>query len=310
MHLEIPSKFNVLIDQAKQVANEVFRKISRKYDLAEHEYPKELDMLASIMDGMNDGDISGGAGAAKLTQDASQPEENRNGANMATVLGLIELCKGDVGLALSLPRQGLGNAAIAAVADENQLKRFGHLWAAMAITEPGAGSDSAAIQTTATRDGDDFIINGEKIFVTSGERCEAVVVWATLDKNLGRAAIKSFVIPKGTEGMTVERLERKLGIKSSDTATIRFENCRISKENLLGDPDIDTQKGFAGVMQTFDNTRPVVAAMAVGLASASFERTKELLLSNLPEISTAPYTRSPALCTHVEAELYKMGSRA
>ena len=135
----------------------------------------------------------------------------------------------------------------------------------MAITEPGAGSDSANIQTTAVLDGDEYVINGEKIYVTAGERADAVVVWATLDKSLGRAAIKSFVVEKGTPGMTVERLEHKLGIRASDTATIIFDNCRVPKENLLGSPEVDTKQGFAGAMATFDNTRPLVAAMAVGV---------------------------------------------
>src|SRR5690606_39549725 len=85
---------------------------------------------------------------------------------------------------------------------------FHGTWAAMAITEPGFGSDSAAIRTTATKDGDDYILNGEKIFVTSGERADAVVVWATLDKKLGRSAIKSFVVTKGTPGMKVEQIGR------------------------------------------------------------------------------------------------------
>ena len=102
----------------------------------------------------------------------------------------------------------------------------------MAITEPGTGSDSANITTTAVLDGDEYVLNGEKIYVTSGERADAVVVWATLDKTLGRAAIKSFVVPKGTPGMNVERLEHKLGIRASDTATIRFDDCRVPAENL------------------------------------------------------------------------------
>src|SRR6185503_19842694 len=109
--------------------------------------------------------------------------------------------------------------------------------------------------------GDEYVINGEKILVTSGDRCDAVVVWATLDRSGGRAAIKSFVVPKGTPGMTVERIEHKLGIKASDTATIRFEDCRVPAENLLGSPDIDSSTGFGGAMATFDNTRPLVAAM-------------------------------------------------
>lgn len=280
MYLDIPRKFGPIIHQAQQTAKEVFRPISRKYDRAEHSYPKELDMFATIMDGMNDGSLNGGAGAGKLARSGNgHGEGNRNGTNMNTVLGLTEVCWGDVGLALSIPRQGLGNSAIAAVANEEQLKRFGKTWAAMAITEPGAGSDSAAIRTTATEDGDHYIINGEKIFVTAGDRADAVVVWASLDRSLGRAAIKSFVVEKGTPGMNVERLEKKLGIRASDTATIRFDNCRVPRENLLGDPEISVDKGFAGAMQTFDNTRPVVAAMAIGVARAALEKTRDLLAS-------------------------------
>ncbi|MBE0483854.1 MAG: acyl-CoA dehydrogenase family protein [Bacterioplanes sp.] len=277
MYLETPRKFRPLIHQAKQVAAHVFRPISRKYDRAEHDYPVELDMLAAIMDGMNDGTMGEGAGAGKLSQERKHHDGNANSTNLSTVLGLQELCWGDVGLSLTLPRQGLGNAAIAAVANEEQRQRFAKKWAAMAITEPGCGSDSAAIRTTARKDGDHYIINGEKIYVTSGERADAVVVWASLDRNLGRAAIKSFVVEKGTPGMEVVRLEKKLGIKASDTAAITFTDCRVPASNLLGSADIKTDQGFAGVMQTFDNTRPVVAAMAVGVAKAALDRTHELL---------------------------------
>ena len=133
------------------------------------------------------------------------PRAVRNGSNMNIVLAFTELCWGDVGLALSLPRQGLGNAAIVAVANEEQKQRFAGCWAGMAITEPGAGSDSAAIKTTATRDGDDYVINGEKIYITAGGRCDHVVVWASLDLKVGRPAIKSFVVPKGTPGMDLVR---------------------------------------------------------------------------------------------------------
>ena len=133
------------------------------------------------------------------------------------------MCWGDVGLLLSMPRQGLGNSAIASVANDEQLERFEGVWAGMAITEPGTGSDSANIKTTAVLDGDEYVINGEKIYVTSGDRADHIVVWATLDRDLGRAAIKSFVVAKGTPGMRVDRLEHKLGIRASDTATIIFD---------------------------------------------------------------------------------------
>jgi len=304
MQLEIPRKLQALVEQAHLVASEVFRPISRKYDRAEHEYPVELDMLASVMDGMNEGDLGGGAGAAKLKQERkAQGGGVRNGTNMSTVLGLTELCWGDVGLALTIPRQGLGNAAIAAVANEEQSLRFKGRWAAMAITEPEAGSDSASIRTTARLDGDHYVINGEKIFITAGGRADLIVVWATLDPALGRSAIKSFVVEKGTPGMQLVRLDHKLGIRASDTATITFTDCRVPKENLLGNPNIDTKQGFGGVMQTFDNTRPVVAAMALGVGRASLERTRELLRQRG---ILGGYERTLFGSTAAEAELYRM----
>ncbi len=277
INLDVPKKFGVLVEQAQQVARHVFRPISRKYDLGEHAYPKELDMLAAVLEGSTSGGGTHGAGAAGVRRDALTEDGNRNGANMATVLGTMELCWGDVGLLLSIPRQGLGNSAIASVANEEQLERFKGRWAAMAITEPHTGSDSAAIRATARLDGDHYVLNGDKIFVTAGERAELVVVWATLDKNAGRAAIKSFVVEKGTPGFELVRLEHKLGIRSSDTAQFALRDCRVPKENLLGDPTVNVEKGFAGVMQTFDNTRPLVAAMGVGLARACLEETRKVL---------------------------------
>jgi acyl-CoA dehydrogenase len=286
INLEIPKKFHTLVSQSHQVATEVFRPHSRKYDREEHAYPKELDMLAAVIDGMNESGALGGAGAGTVGAGSSgsevnggQPEAggNRNGSNMASLLGLIELCWGDVGLLLSMPRQGLGQAAIGAVANDEQLGRFGGKWAAMAITEPEAGSDSAAIRTTARLDGDEYVLNGEKIYVTSGDRAELIVVWATLDRSQGRPAIKSFVVERDNPGLKLDRLEHKLGIRASDTANFRLEDCRVPKENLLGSPEIDAKRGFAGVMQTFDNTRPLVAGMAIGVARACLERTRELL---------------------------------
>jgi acyl-CoA dehydrogenase len=196
---------------------------------------------------------------------------------MASLLGLIELCWGDVGLLLAMPRQGLGQAAISAVANDEQLARFGGKWVAMAITEPEAGSDSAAVRTTARLDGDEYVLNGEKIYVTSGDRAELIVVWATLDRDQGRSAIKSFVVERDNPGLALDRLEHKLGIRASDTANFVLTDCRVPTENLLGSPEIESKKGFAGVMQTFDNTRPLVAGMAVGVARACLEATREHL---------------------------------
>ncbi|NUQ96573.1 MAG: acyl-CoA dehydrogenase [Streptomyces sp.] len=286
INLEIPKKLGVLVDQAHQAAAEFFRPNSRTYDRAEHTYPKELDTLAALLDGLSAS--GGGAGAAGVRRSDGSGRKRGgsgkkksgdvvNGSHMAVVLGTIEMCWGDTALLLSMPRQGLGNAAIASVADDEQLKRFAGTWAAMAITEPDTGSDSGAIRTTATLDGDHYVLNGEKIFVTAGERADCVVVWATLDRSRGKAAIKSFVVEKGTPGFELVRLEHKLGIRASDTAHFRLDNVRVPKENLLGSPEIATEQGFAGVMQTFDNTRPLVAAMAVGCARAALETLREIL---------------------------------
>ncbi len=293
INLETPKKFNQLISQAHQVAAEILRPHSRKYDTLEHEYPKELDMLAAAIDGLNEGGGLSGAGAGAVGSNGSSANGkkkddggNRNGTNMASLVGLIEMCWGDVGLLLAMPRQGLGQAAIAAVANEEQLARFGGKWAAMAITEPEAGSDSAAIRTTATLDEatGDYILNGEKIFVTSGDRAELIVVWATLDRKQGRAAIKSFVVERDNPGLKLDRLEHKLGIRASDTANFVLQDCRVPKENLLGSPEIAPKGGFSGVMQTFDNTRPLVAGMAIGLARACLEETRDHLQSAGVEI--------------------------
>jgi acyl-CoA dehydrogenase len=262
----------------------MMRPIARKYDVKEHAYPVELDTLAELFAGAAESNTLDMAGAGGLKASESS-EENRNGANMAAALQALEASWGDAAMLLSIPYQGLGNAAVSAVASDEQLQRLGKVWAAMAITEPGFGSDSAAVSTTAKLDGDEYVINGEKIFVTAGSRATHIVVWATLDKSKGRPAIKSFIVPREHPGVTVERLENKLGIKGSDTAVIRFDNARIPKDNLLGNPDIEPGKGFAGVMETFDNTRPVVAAMAVGIARATLEELRKILTNAGVEVS-------------------------
>jgi len=285
INLEMPKKLQAVITKGHQGAAEILRPISRKYDLKEHAYPVELDTVATLFEGISEAKTISFAGAEAFRDGEDGPKGNINGGNMSAVLNIVEVSWGDVALVLSIPFQGLGNAAISGVATDEQLRQLGKVWAAMAITEPGFGSDSAAVSTTAKLDGDEYVINGEKIFVTAGSRASHIVVWATLDKSKGRAAIKSFIVPREYPGVTVERLEHKLGIKASDTAVIRFENARIPKDNLLGSPDINVEKGFAGVMETFDNTRPIVAAMAVGIARASLEELRKILTDSGIEIS-------------------------
>lgn len=286
INLEMPRKLEAVIQKAHQGAAEMLRPISRKYDLSEHAYPVELDTLATLFEGISEAKTFSFAGAEAFRDSTGEAKGNINGGNMSAMLNALEISWGDIALLLSVPRQGLGNAAISGVATDEQLERLGKdIWAAMAITEPSFGSDSAAVSTTATLDGDEYVINGEKIFVTAGSRATHIVVWATLDKSLGRAAIKSFIVPREHPGVTVERLEHKLGIKASDTAVIRFDNARIPRDNLLGDPEIKADKGFAGVMETFDNTRPIVAAMAVGVARAALEDLRKILTDAGVEIS-------------------------
>jgi acyl-CoA dehydrogenase len=284
INLEMPKKLQAVIEKGHQGAAEMIRPISRKYDLKEHAYPAELETLASLFEGISDAKTISFAGAEAF-RDSESSNDNHNGGNMSAVLNATEISWGDVALLLSVPYQGLGNAALSGVATDEQLARLGKVWAAMAITEPGFGSDSAAVSTTAKLDGDEYVINGEKIFVTAGSRASHIVVWATLDKSLGRAAIKSFIVPREHPGVTVERLEHKLGIKASDTAVIRFDNARIPKDNLLGNPEVHVDKGFAGVMETFDNTRPIVSAMAVGIGRAALEELRKILTDAGVEIS-------------------------
>jgi acyl-CoA dehydrogenase len=301
INLELPRKLLAVIDKAHQGGAEMMRPIARKYDLKEHAYPVELDTLAELFAGAAESNTDM-AGADGLRSSESNGE-NRNGANMAAALQALEASWGDAAMLLSIPFQGLGNAAVSAVATDEQLERLGRVWAAMAITEPGFGSDSAAVSTTAKLDGDEYVINGEKIFVTAGSRATHIVVWATLDKSKGRAAIKSFIVPREHPGVTVERLENKLGIKGSDTAVIRFENARIPKDNLLGNPEIEPGKGFSGVMETFDNTRPVVAAMAVGIARATLEELRKILTNAGVEIS---YDKPAQVQSAAAAEFLRM----
>jgi acyl-CoA dehydrogenase len=262
-----------------RIACEQMRPVARKYDEQEHAMPSEFVRFMWERGRTPPGSFTGPSDG--FVQVCVQAEE---------------LCWGDAGLYLRIPSPALGGSAVAAAGTNEQKARFlnpfregAPKWGAMAITEPQAGSDAAAIQTTAQLDGEEWVLNGTKIFCTSGEAAATVdggfvVVWATLDKSAGRGGIKSFVVPAKTPGMKLVGLERKLGIRASDTATLVFENCRIPKENLLGSAEVKKanpmqagDKGFKGAMATFDASRPIVAAMAVGVGRAALDFLKEEL---------------------------------
>ncbi|WP_101676132.1 acyl-CoA dehydrogenase family protein [Alloalcanivorax mobilis] len=304
INLELPKALRNIQAMTHQLAEQGFRPISRKYDRIEHgDTPAELKPLAQMIAAARPRGRKAGEGA-----DGADPDAVKNGANLIGIVSVEEMCWGDVGLMLSLPAAGLGNAAIQAVGSAEQKQQYGKLYCAMAITEPGAGSDSAAITTTARRDGDEWVLNGEKIYCTGGQRCDAVVVWATLDKALGKAAIKSFIVPRDNPGMSLVRVEDKMGLRISDTAALAFNECRIPADHVLGSAEIaDTEaarkKAFGGVMQTFDNTRPQVAAMALGVARAALEITREILEK---EGVKADFSKSPYNSTATELELYRL----
>lgn len=263
------------------VARDLMRPISREYDENEHAMPEEFWKIMWE---------AGGSKPFGIDDSADRAEKKPREGNVAGCVTVEELSWGDAGLYLSIPNPGLGGAAVAAAGTPEQKKRFlarfgegDPKWAAMAITEPHCGSDSAALQTTAVRDGDEWVLNGTKIYCTAGlmagEKSEGfVVVWATLDKSAGRAGIKSFVVESNTEGMKVIKIEDKMGIRASDTAMIVFEDCRIPADNLLGDPEVQrTTEGFKGAMATFDATRPLVAASALGIGQAALDLVREEL---------------------------------
>jgi acyl-CoA dehydrogenase len=207
---------------------------------------------------------------------------------------------------LRQPSTALGNAALLAAGTPEQKARWGSTMLSMAITEPGCGSDSKAIRTTARRDGDGWVLNGEKIFVTGGIRAQGVVVWATVDPQRGRAGIKSFVVLKGTPGFEVARKEKKLGIRSSDTAALTFTDCRIPGDHLLGGDESVPREGsggFRGVMKTFNMTRPAVAAGGIGKARASLDFVREALAAEGVRID---WERARSSRSAAEARLVQM----
>jgi acyl-CoA dehydrogenase len=264
------------------LAEQAMRPISREYDEREHEKPWDfLKMMWTA---------SQSASPVSFGEGRKKEKEGPSSRNLMTAVTIEELSWGDAGLYLAIPNAGLGGAAVSAAGTPEQKQRFlapfregAPKWGAMAITEPGCGSDSAAITTTAARDGDSWVINGTKIFVTSGlmaaEKSDGfVVVWATVDKSAGRGGIKAFVVEHGAPGMTVTKVEHKMGIRASDTAAIAFEDCRIPADNLLGSAEVkQTTEGFKGVMATFDATRPAVAASAIGIGRAAVDFVRDVL---------------------------------
>ncbi len=316
---EIPESIVKTVTMIEAVATEMMRPQARYYDEHEHEVPWDY------INFMQAADAAAGGGVSMVPNEAGRPLPDQPGIDEASngepsigyqsMAHYIEMLSwGDAGLYLCTPRAGLGAAAVAAAGTPEQkakfLARFSGekaVFSSMAITESHAGSDTAAIKTTAVRDGDEWVLNGEKIFVTGGHKSLVdtpgfVIVWATIDPEAGRKGIRSFVVEADTPGCTVTKLEKKLGIRSSDTVSIVLQDCRVPFENMLGtvEKKEKTTKGYKGVLRTFEVTRPLVGASALGIARAALEFLKEKLAENGVEIR---YGLPRNRMTNLEAEV-------
>jgi acyl-CoA dehydrogenase len=316
---EIPEQIARQLDMLEKVAIHVMRPAARYFDDHEHERP--WDYIKLMWEGSNNAGYRGRAGGGDLMAGGQAP--GAAGLRTLALVHTVEMLSfGDCGLYLSTAGGALAAAAIesAGTADQRArfLARFGGgepKWGAMAMTEPQAGSDTANIRTTArlSEDGQHWILNGEKIFVTNGlmaaqESPGILVVWATIAPGTGRAGMKAFVVEANAPGMKVEKLEKKHGIRASDTAAISFTDCRIPRDNILGSAEVASaeaagSQGFQGAMKTFDATRPLVAASAIGVGRAALAFTKDYLARHgRPIRYAAPYAQQLA----VERDVMRM----
>src|SRR5262245_50962218 len=218
-----PKEIEEQVAFVHKVALEMMRPIARQYDEREHEIPWDYVNYmweTSLRTGRS------------FRSGAPRPTDGPSNVSQMLIHTVEMLSWGDAGIYLCTPGAGLGGAAVEATGTREQKERFlaryregKPKWASMAMTEPHCGSDTAAIRTSAVRDGDEWVLNGEKIFVTSGHKAMLdsqgfMVVWATVDPSAGRAGMKPFVVEAGTAGLKVTKLEHKMGIKASDTAAV------------------------------------------------------------------------------------------
>lgn len=238
-----------------------------------------------------------GLGAA-MSREFLKPSDEKDGGpkekkvrNTARIRMAIleEAAYWDHGMAASFPGPGLATPPILSMGTDDQKKRFlatyedptTPRWGAFGLTEAGAGSDVAAIKTTCRKDGKGWVLNGEKVFITNGARAHWTVVFATIDKTRGREGHRAFMVEKGTPGFRVGKIEKKMGIRSSETASLVLEECRVPEENLLGGEGYYQGKaGFKGAMGFFDLTRPGVGILAIGVGRAAYEHARDFVKEN------------------------------
>ncbi|MDL1909269.1 acyl-CoA dehydrogenase [Chloroflexi bacterium CFX6] len=308
----------------KTVAEEMMRSKSRYFDEHEHEIPWDyIEFMHTAMKAMGVGSLAPKEKRDGNGHEGDEKKEKRPPIAYQVLAAQIEaLAWGDVGMYLVTPGGGLGAAAVQAAGTPEQrakfLARFGGekpTLAAMCMTEAGAGSDTSAIRTRAVLDEktNEWVLNGEKIFVTAGDKSLTeyeklgkgfVVVWASIDPSAGRAGMRAFVVEAGTPGVKVTKLEHKLGIRVSDTASISLVDARVPFDHILGSPTVEkTTTGFKGAMATFDATRPLVAASGLGVARAALEFLKEKLAEHGIQIR---YGLPRQKLTNIEREVIDM----
>ena len=190
------------------------------------------------------------------------------------VIAVEELSRVDASIGVTLSAHiSLASWPLYKFGNEEQKKNFlyrlatGEALGAYALSEPGAGSDVASMKTIARKDGDDYILNGSKVWITNGGEADIYIVFAKTDPDAKHRGVSAFIVEKGTEGFTFGKKEKKLGIRSSPTTELIFENCRIPKENLLGEEG----EGFKIAMTTLDGGRNGIAAQAVGIAQGALD---------------------------------------
>jgi acyl-CoA dehydrogenase len=251
------------------------------------------------------GEMTGGRASVMPDEEKMADDGRPSVSSMLAVVGSEELAWGDPAVLLNIPGPGLAGQSILAVGTQEQKRRFLReifdlpsdepKFGALAVTEPQAGSDVSNVQTTAVRDGNEWVLNGAKIYCTNGARAQIVVVNATVDKSLGRVGQKFFVIEKGTPGFNIGKIEKKMGLTASETVEFTLEDCRIPFDNILGGEAAlgPAGSGFKGTMRAFDSSRPSVAAMAVGIGRAAFEYARDWAASEIPR--DAAFARRSAI---------------
>jgi alkylation response protein AidB-like acyl-CoA dehydrogenase len=201
------------------------------------------------------------------------------GGSFVTYVKVVEeVAKACASSALLIAVQELGALPIMIGGSDEQKRRWlpdlasGKKLAAYALTEPGSGSDAAgSMRTKARRDGDDYVLDGSKIWITNGSVADVVTVFAVTDATKGPNGISAFVVEKGTPGFNVGKLEKKMGIRGSPTVELAFDNCRIPAANMLGEEGV----GFKIAMKVLDKSRPGIAAQALGIAQGALDYATE-----------------------------------